>query len=45
MGRLAPDVTTAQAATDLGTILARLAREFPDTNAGMSPVLQTWSER
>jgi predicted permease len=45
MGRLADGVTGAQASTDLEGVLARLARDFPDTSAGMRPVVQTWSER
>ena len=34
IGRLKPGVSTSQAQADLGTIAARLGREYPQTNSG-----------
>jgi predicted permease len=39
IGRLADSATTAQARADLSAIAERLAREYPDTNRGISPTL------
>lgn len=40
IGRLAPGVSLERAATDMETIGARLAEEFPDTNRGTSAWVQ-----
>jgi predicted permease len=39
IGRLKPGVTQAQAATEMQTIMARLAKQYPDTNAEWSAKL------
>jgi putative ABC transport system permease protein len=44
-GRLKPGVTPAQAQTDLNTIAAALAREYPDTNQGWGVVIDPFRER
>ncbi len=36
-GRMAQGVTVAQAETDLAVVMERLARDFPQTNAGIAP--------
>ena len=40
-GRLAPNVTTATAESELGTIAAELRRRYPDTNKGRGVRLST----
>jgi predicted permease len=44
-GRLAPGVTLAQARAELSTIAGRLAREYPDTNKGITPTVMTFNDR
>lgn len=39
VGRLAPGVSVGQARADVSTIMARLAREYPQTNQGMGMVI------
>ncbi len=43
-GRLRPGVTRESAQTDLGTIAGRLARQFPDTNRNLVPVVRPYTE-
>ena len=43
-GRLRAGVTRAMAQADLGTIAARLARQFPDTNRNLVPVVRLYTE-
>ena len=43
-GKLRPGVTPESAQTDLGTIAARLARQFPDTNRNLVPVVRLYTE-
>ncbi len=45
IGRLAAGVTVDQASAELGSISARLAREFPDTNANETAVAVPYHER
>ena len=45
IGRLKPGVTPEQARADLDTITTRLAREYPDANAGNSATVITLRER
>ena len=40
IGRLTPDVTIEAARADVGAVADALAREFPDTNAGRSVVIE-----
>src|SRR4029450_4886635 len=44
-GRLAPGVTMTQAPSELKTIAARLAHDFPATNKDVSPTVMTFNER
>jgi predicted permease len=44
-GRLAPGVTMTQAQSELKTIAARLAHDFPATNKDVSPTVMTFNER
>src|SRR5262249_19400059 len=44
-GRLAPGVTIQQARSEIQTIGARLARDFPDTNKDIKPSVITFNER
>jgi predicted permease len=44
-GRLAPNVTLAQASSDISTIAARLSREYPEANKDIQPTLMTWNDR
>jgi predicted permease len=43
-GRLRPGVTREGAQADLGTIAARLARDYPDTNRNLVPVVRLYTE-
>jgi predicted permease len=43
-GRLRPGVTRESAQADLGTIAARLARDYPDTNRNLVPVVRLYTE-
>ena len=43
-GRLRPGVAAAGAQADLGTIAGRLAREHPDTNRNLVPVVQPYTQ-
>jgi putative ABC transport system permease protein len=43
-GRLRAGVTREMAQADLGTIAARLARQFPDTNRNLVPVVRLYTE-
>jgi putative ABC transport system permease protein len=43
-GKLRPGVTRESAQTDLGTIATRLARQFPDTNRNLVPVVRLYTE-
>jgi predicted permease len=43
-GRLRPGVDPAGARADLGTIAARLARQYPDTNRNLVPVVRPYTE-
>jgi putative ABC transport system permease protein len=45
IGRLAPRVTLAQARAELDPIVARLARDFPDTNKDLRPWVMTYNDR
>jgi putative ABC transport system permease protein len=44
VGRLAPGVTADVARAELETVGAQLAAAFPDTNAGITPWVQTFAE-
>lgn len=44
LGRLRPEVSREQAQAELATISARLAREFPDTNAGWGAEIEPLKE-
>jgi predicted permease len=44
VGRLAEGVTIAQADEDLATIMSRLAREYPETNADMAPLVRPFRD-
>ena len=44
VGRLADDATTAQARAELDAISARLAREYPDTDAGLHAVIEPYTD-
>jgi putative ABC transport system permease protein len=43
-GKLRPGVGLDQARAELGARLAELAREFPDTNAGLAPVVKPFAD-
>ena len=45
IGRLKPGVTIDQARADLGIVADRLAREFPESNAGIKPWLIPYQEQ
>ena len=45
VGRLAPDVTTAQAIDELTTIARRLGEQYPATNKDIRPSVMPWHER
>ncbi len=45
IARLADGVTIQQARSELTTIAARLARDFPQTNQGIEPTIVTYNER
>jgi putative ABC transport system permease protein len=45
IARLADGVTIPQARSELSTITARLARDYPKTNAGIEPTIVTYNER
>jgi len=45
VGRLADDVTIPQARAELDAIAARLAREFPDTDAGLRSGVEPYTGR
>jgi predicted permease len=45
IARLADGVTIQQARSELSTITARLARDYPDTNQGIEPVIISYNER
>ena len=44
-GRLAPDVSQAQAQAEFAAIGQRLAKDYPDTNKDVQPRVQTFNER
>jgi putative ABC transport system permease protein len=44
-GRLAPGVTLSQARSEIQTIGARLAHDYPDTNKDIKPTVMTFNER
>jgi putative ABC transport system permease protein len=44
-GRLAPGATEAQARVELQAINERLGREYPDSNRGVVPVVESYRER
>jgi putative ABC transport system permease protein len=44
-GRLAPGVTVEQSRSELATIAARLAHDYPDTNTAIRPTVMTFNER
>ncbi|MDQ6626232.1 MAG: ABC transporter permease, partial [Verrucomicrobiota bacterium] len=44
IGRLKPGVTIAQAQSDLGTIAAKLAQQFPDSNTGFGVAFKSLRE-
>ena len=45
IARLADGVTIQQARSELTTITARLARDYPQTNQGIEPTIVTYNER
>jgi predicted permease len=45
IARLAEGVTIPQARSELATIMARLARDYPQTNQGIEPIVITYNER
>src|SRR5262245_6064436 len=45
IARLADGVTIPQARSELATITARLARDYPQTNQGIEPTVVTYNER
>jgi len=45
IARLAEGVTIPQARSELATITARLARDYPQTNQGVEPTIVTYNER
>jgi putative ABC transport system permease protein len=45
IARLADGVTIPQARSELATITARLARDYPQTNEGIEPTIATYNER
>jgi putative ABC transport system permease protein len=45
MGRLAPTATQEQAQAELLAITQRLAQDYPDTNKGIEPRVQTYNQR
>jgi putative ABC transport system permease protein len=45
IGRLAEGISLAQARAELETIAGRLAQAYPETNTGIRPVVERFSER
>jgi predicted permease len=45
VGRLAPGATPARAQAEMTTLTARLAREYPDTNAGLGATVVSLDEQ
>jgi predicted permease len=45
IARLKDGVTIPQARSELATIVARLARDYPQTNQGIEPIVITYNER
>jgi predicted permease len=45
IARLADGVTIPQARSELATIVAQLARDYPQTNQGIEPTIVTFNER
>jgi predicted permease len=45
IGRLAPAATIARARSELDAIAGRLARDFPDTNKDLRPLVQNYNDR
>src|SRR5262249_41880916 len=45
IGRLAPAATIVQARAELEAITGRLARDFPDTNKDLRPLVQYFNDR
>jgi putative ABC transport system permease protein len=43
-GRIAAGVSVGQASADLGTIMERLARDYPETNRGIAPRIRPFRE-
>jgi hypothetical protein len=45
IARLADNVTVAQAQSELSTIVAKLAKDYPNTNKDVVPLVQLYNER
>jgi predicted permease len=45
IARLADGVTVQQARSEMSTIVARLGRDYPQTNQGIEPTILTYNER
>ena len=45
IARLTDDTTIPQARSELATIMARLARDYPQTNQGIEPIVIPYNER